>query len=229
MFIGLVLTFVILSTFSFTAAAQNPVEQEALIRDASQYAATMGVALDEAISRLKSQNAIGDLNAKLVANEEDTFAGLAVEHKPAYRVVARFIRNGEAIIRPYVINGSLATIVEVREAKATLKELKAARIGAAQIAERVSIRAYSAINIPENRAELYVLDLTQLDDALQKAHVQLPANVKVIKVPELPKPVSDIYGGLGLSGACPSGFSVINSNGTMVHPNKSIMDWGSVY
>lgn len=94
-----------------------------------------------------------------------------------------------------------------------LNELEVARAQVAQIARELGIRASSGINVVENSAELYVLDLTQFDAALQKAGLQLPANVKVIKVNELPREVADIFGGLALT-TCTSGFSVKNASGT---------------
>ena len=186
---------------------------DALVRDAREYASVMQVDLDEAIRRLQLQDAIGGLGAALVEKEEDTFAGLWIQHQPEYRVIAQFARNGEATIRPYSENGPLAGIVEVRTASITLNELETARAQASQVTQELGIRANSGINVFENRAELYVLAPVQLDDALRKADLQLPANVEVIKVDELPKEVTDIFGGKALR-TCTSGFSVRNAGGT---------------
>ncbi len=184
---------------------------EALVKDAQEYSSAMKVELDEAIRRLKLQSTIGELGAELAEKEQDTFAGLWIQHQPEYRVVVQFTRNSEATIQPYIENGPLAGIVEIRTARVTLSELEAARIQASQIAQELGIRLYSGINVFENRAELYVLDPAQLDDALRKANLQLPANVEVIKVDELPREVTDIFGGKALR-TCTSGFSVRNAN-----------------
>jgi hypothetical protein len=209
-FVVLLVTFTILP-FASTSFAQQG--DEALMKDAQAYAAAMGVDLGEAIRRLQLQDDIGSLNAALAANEADTFAGLWIQHQPTYRVVVHFTRDGEAVIQPYIEHGPLAGMVEVRIAHATLNELEAARAQAAQIAHGLSIRASSGINVLKNRAELYVLDPTEFDVALREADLQLPANVKVIKVSELPKEVTDIFGGLALT-TCTSGFSVKDSGGT---------------
>lgn len=190
-----------------------PPGEEALMQDAKMYASRFGVDLDEAIRRLKLQSEIGDLNAELAAKERDTFAGLWIQHQPEYRVIVRFTRNGGVTIRPYIENGPLADIIEIRTASVTLAELEADRDQAARIARGLGIRDFSAINIIENRAELYVLDPEQLNIALRKANLQLPANVEVIKVNELPREVDAIFGGLALT-TCTSGFSVKNSSGT---------------
>ena len=94
-----------------------PPGEEALMQDAKMYASRFGVDLDEAIRRLKLQSEIGDLNAELAAKERDTFAGLWIQHQPEYRVIVRFTRNGGVTIRPYIENGPLADIIEIRTAR----------------------------------------------------------------------------------------------------------------
>ncbi len=212
-YVMLVVLLVTLTAFPVATTSFAQQGDEALTRDAQAYAAAMGVNLDEAIRRLQLQDEIGSLNAALVVNEADTFAGLWIQHQPTYRVVVQFTHNGETTIRPYIENGPLAGIVDVRIAHVTLNELESARSHAAQIAREIGIRASSGINVVENSAELYVLDPIQLDAAWQKTGLQLPANVKVIKVNELPRKVADIFGGLALT-TCTSGFSVKNSSGT---------------
>jgi len=186
---------------------------EALVKDAQEYSSAMKVELDEAIRRLKLQSTIGELDAELAEKEQDAFAGLWIQHQPEYRVIVQFTRNGEVTIRPYIENGPLAGIVEIRTASVTLSELEAARTQASQVAQELGVRAHSGINVLENRTELYVLNPAQLDDALRKANLRLPANVEVVKVDELPREVTDIFGGKALS-TCTSGFSVRNASWT---------------
>lgn len=64
--------------------------EEALRRDVQQYAEEMGVSLDEAMRRFQYMDDIGELNATLNAHEQDTFAGLWVEHQPEFRVIVLF-------------------------------------------------------------------------------------------------------------------------------------------
>ena len=169
--------------------------------------------LDEAIHRLKFQDDIGNLNAELTKKEESTFAGLWVQHQPKYRVIVLFTQNGDVTLSPYIKNGILTDMIEVRKADVTFNQLEVARDRAVQIANELSLPSFSAINVIENQAELYVLDSIQFNTVLQKAGLQLPANVKVVKVNEMPKEVASIYGGLNLR-TCTSGFSVRNSSGT---------------
>ncbi len=207
----IVLLSVIVAIPATGAVAQSGGD-DALRKDAREYASAMGVSLQEAIRRLSLQDAIGKLNVELSTNEGDTFAGLWIQHQPEYRVVVGFTRNGEPTIRRRTAGGPLAGIIQVRAAKATLRELETARAEAVGVARRVAIRSNSGINIIENRAELYVLDPIQFDTALRKANVQLPGNARVVKTNGFPKEATNIYGGLALTD-CTSGFSVRSASG----------------
>lgn len=194
---------------SFAQSIEAPTAQadEALIRDAKEYASTIGVDLDEAIRRLQLQSAIGELNRELTEKEGDTFAGLWIQHQPEYRVIVQFTRDGQETIRPYIEAGPLADMVEVRTASVTLKQLEATQAQAVRVVRGLGIDLNSGLNVFENRAELYVLDEAQVNAALRQVNLQLPANIEVIQVNELAKPATDIYGGLPNSD-CTTGFSV---------------------
>jgi hypothetical protein len=197
-----VLSLLVVAALSGTGLAQAPEGSaapgevsEALLKDTGAYAAAFGVSLDEAVRRLQLQEDIGNLNAKLEAEQADTFAGLWIEHQPQYRVVAAFTHDGEATIKPYIEGTALAGIVVVRSANATLAELKSARAQAASMAESVGVPAYSALDVPANTAHLYVLDPEALGAAFESADVGLSPHVLVLAVREFPKLVTDIYGG----------------------------------
>ncbi len=196
------------------AAVLTPVASpnESLSMDAKAYAEAMDVSIDEAIRRLQLQDDIGELNRVLTEKEGHTFAGLWIQHQPEYRVITMFTKNGAATLQPYLQNGSLASLVQVQTAEATLQELETARARAVESVNQLGIRFSSAINIPKNRAELYVLDASQLTMNLLQTYTQLPANVDIVQFAELPKNVADIFGGKALS-SCTSGFSVKNSSG----------------
>ena len=84
------------------SATSAPAVSEALLQDACHYAADMGVDLPEAVRRLQAQATIGELGAELEANEQPTFGGLWIQHKPEYKVVVAFTRDGEETVRPYI-------------------------------------------------------------------------------------------------------------------------------
>ena len=161
---------------------------------------------------MQLQDIIGELNAKLVKEESDTFARLWIQHKPNYRVIVRFTENGKATIQQYINNSPLTGIIEVRNANANLNYLEEIQSHATQICNVLNISHYSSINIVENQVELYVIDPSDLYEEIKDANIVLPENVNIIKVNELPQEIDHIYGGLELYD-CTSGFSVINNSG----------------
>lgn len=153
-----------------------------LVRDAETYAKDRGVSLEEAVQRLRLQEdlSLEGLDGALEANEQDTFAGLWIQHEPEYRFVALFTRDGEEAIRPYIEGKPWADIVEVRNgASATLAELKAEQDEAGRILRDLGIPADSGIRVQENRVNLRVADQARLDAALRKADTRLPEHVVV--------------------------------------------------
>jgi streptogrisin C len=92
---------------------------EAIAQDAAEYAARQSVSLDEALRRLRFQEAsIGKTDA-LRAEFKDRFAGLVIEHQPDYRVIVlltgtdwvqdRFMAAGGAIVPVSFHTGAVAT------------------------------------------------------------------------------------------------------------------------
>jgi hypothetical protein len=195
-------------------------------KDAISYASDQKIELDTAIYRLALSNLAGNLDAALSGNEEDTYAGLWIQHSPQFRIIVQFTRGGRETIRPYIENGPLADIVEIREVKYTLKELKAAQVEAKSKIRSLGVRTNSGTNVFENRFEVYVVERSRFDVAMQNVRIELPPQVKVVTVSELGSPETDIYAGLELS-ECTSGFSVVNSSGvkgilTAAHCNNTI-------
>ena len=162
--------------------ASTPEVSEALLQDASHYAADVGVDLDEAVRRLQAQGTIGELGAELEVNEQPTFGGLWIQHKPEFKVVVAFIQDGEETVRPYIQGTSLADIVEVREVEATLAELREAQSAAGEILSQLGIRASSGIDITNNVVQLYLSEVEkeELDARLKESGLELPGNVEVV-------------------------------------------------
>lgn len=160
---------------------------DALARDAQEYAKIYGVDQQEAIQRLGRQRLIGQLGADFEANESGTYAGLWIQHRPDYRVIALFTRDGAQTIRRYVAGGALSGVVESRDAKLTLLELQAAQSTVIRSLNLLGIPASSRINVPENRTEILVTDRARLDAAIGLGNLQLPDGVVVITVPGLPQ------------------------------------------
>lgn len=183
-------------------------EEQALQQDASMYATDFGVSVEGAKRRLELQDDVGELGAKLEANEVATYGGIEIVHQPEFRVVVYFTVGGELTIGPYVVGTPLEGIVEVRKVSATLKELEAAQEAAMSLYEERGITVESDINVTQNRAEIYV---TQADQA-EAQLVSLPPHVEVITVDSLMEPAA-FYAGLKLMWSdgtlwCTSGFTV---------------------
>ena len=160
----------------------TPEVSEALLQDARHYAADVGVDLDEAVRRLQAQATIGELGAELEANEQPTFGGLWIQHKPEFKVVVAFTLDGEETVRPYIQGTSLADMVEVREVEATLAELREAQREAGAILEQLGIRAASGIDIINNVAQIYLSEAEkeELDAGLKRSGIELPDKVEVV-------------------------------------------------
>ncbi len=170
------------ATSSLASPAPSATVSEALLQDARHYAADVGVDLDEAVRRLQAQSTIGELGAELEANEQPTFGGLWIQHKPEFKVVVAFTRDGEETVRPYIQGTPLANMVDVREVEATLAELREAQSEAGEILRQLGIRASSGIDITNNVVQLYLseVDKEELDADLKRSGLKLPDNVEVV-------------------------------------------------
>src|SRR6476660_120372 len=78
----------LLMTFAAMASAQ-PVqsEAEALADDAAQYAAQFSVAPDEALRRLKAQEASVAATDSIAREFAARLAGISIQHSPDFRIV----------------------------------------------------------------------------------------------------------------------------------------------
>lgn len=122
---------------------------------------------------------VDELVVLLEQEESDTFAGLWIEHEPAYRIMVAFTRDGEQTIQPYLEGSPLADKVEVRSAEATLMELQAAQQEATRLVEELELSATIAILIQKNHVELDITDRARFDAALEQANATLPEHVLV--------------------------------------------------
>jgi hypothetical protein len=75
---------------------------------------------------------------ELEQNEGGTFAGLWIQHEPAYRVRVAFNRDGEETIRPYVGGTPLAGLIKVRAA--TLMTLQPSAVFLGRVLEYNNLR-----------------------------------------------------------------------------------------
>lgn len=188
--------------------------EEALRQDASSYARSQGVSMEEAIRRLQLQEVIGRLNATLSQAERGSFAGLWIEHSPEYRVVVRFTDEHAAErVAGYVDGTDLEGLVDVKPATFSLEDLEAVQASARHLGRQVGVGVDSDINVKVNWVEVYAVNPGELATRLAKVGVEFPAGAVVQRVRRLAQPEANIYGGLPIS-TCTSGFSVQNGSGT---------------
>src|SRR3954469_6151124 len=75
------------------AAQRVETQTEALSEDAVQYAARFGVTPDEALRRLRAQQASVAATDLIRSEFASRLAGIAIEHKPKYRIVVLLTGN----------------------------------------------------------------------------------------------------------------------------------------
>ncbi len=146
--------------------------------DSSAYAEMAGISQAEAIRRLQLEPQIGQLNATLEAYEAATFAGLWIEQTPAYRVVARFTRDGARTLSRYVERTALAGLVQVRPANYTLSRL---REEIDVLAATLSGGPFTAmINVRENRIDIEVDSREEIEAYARGRGIELPATAHLV-------------------------------------------------
>jgi hypothetical protein len=84
-----------------SASAQDRPASPGRDRSLQHYAETFGVTVEEAERRQHHRWAVVELDRRLKAGEPRTYAGLAKEHSPTYRVVVRFTGDAETTLRRY--------------------------------------------------------------------------------------------------------------------------------
>ena len=113
-----------------------------------------------------------------------------IHHEPEFGVTVLFTENPETTLAPYVKDTDLAGIIKARKARVSLRYLKQAQRKAHAMASATGIPAESGINVPENRVELYVIDVRGFAKALQRAGSRLPDRVTIIRVGQHSSPAS---------------------------------------
>ena len=150
--------------------------------DAAAFAESMGLSEEEANERLSLQDSIGELQQDLLANETDSFAGLWIEHEPAYKVVVAFAgADGAEVIRSYLQNyPQLSDVIEIRSAVYTLAELEAAQREAFDIVEQLEPMSIAGgVDVMENRVFMTVGNPELFLQAVADAGYELPPLVAV--------------------------------------------------
>lgn len=133
-----------------------------------------------------------------------------LEHKPTFRVVARFTADGSSTLSRYVAGGPLPGLAEAQAATFTLAQLRAVIADIARVASAAPLEA--GIDVRENRINVYVTSIERFEAFVRRSGFRLPATAKVQLVESLSRPVANIYGGLPLdTPISTTGFSVYHN------------------
>jgi hypothetical protein len=168
------------------AAAAGIQSTDPINYDAQIYAELNGVTIDEALHRFELQDAAGELDAALTANEADTFAGLWLEHQPEFKVVVAFTKDGEATIQKYLTE-ELADVVEVRTVDKTTTELEKIQMDFINTLRSLNILADSYTYIPETKVIFSIKksDKELFDSYVNNGDIIVPDKVYIEFVDEL--------------------------------------------
>lgn len=186
-------------------------EELAWQHDAEHYVKAFGGTIEEAVSRLKLQEEIAILDAKLQYSEASVFGGLWIEHTPAFRIVVQLTHGGKEVISPYIQDKLLIDVVSVERSELTLADLQFRHANAIDTLQQTNQPFESAINVKRNRIEVYVTDPVQFQQSVTRSGVALSEHVEIIGVPALSAPAANWYAGLSTSG-CTSGFTLQQSS-----------------
>ena len=116
------LAFLLLAGATMAQAQRVQSQTEAIADDAIQYAAHFGVTPDEAIRRLKAQQASVAVTDSIGREFADRLAGIAIEHAPSFRIVV--LLTGDASVADRSAGG--VPVVFRTGAKATHSQALAA-------------------------------------------------------------------------------------------------------
>lgn len=181
---------------------------------AKSYAADFGVSVGEATRRLKQQNRMKALRARLMAQHPDTFAGLYANNRGPFKIVARLAGEAPSATAVAALDPELAPDLTTELAARSLKKLHSDL--EAIVAQHAAAGVPFNVGVDEarNTLVLSVTDVDALEGARKAGRLKLPDYVEVQKVSSLVVPTVAVYGGrsyLYSDGVnwCTTGFTVI--------------------
>jgi hypothetical protein len=176
------------------------------------YAKTFGVASTEAERRLRLQREIGLIGAKM--KRDPAYAGHYIEHKPVYRVVAKFTGDATAALAKYTQDPLWTPEV----AAVPYGELQATQSRLYPILKGLGFESASRIDIPTGEVQFAVLDPVAVQRLVTAGTLAAPDYVKFVKAENLDtRREASVEGGrelLSSTGSCTSGFTIVQTGTT---------------
>ncbi|WP_200932391.1 hypothetical protein [Sphingomonas sp. Leaf412] len=116
----------LLAIWAGPATAQMLSATDALAQDAAEYARMFPVTPDVALRRLRAQEASVAVTQRIARDHAARLAGIAVEHRPDFRIVVRLTGDAAVEDEAIVVDGLTMPIVYRTGASATRAQLSAA-------------------------------------------------------------------------------------------------------
>ncbi|HEX8400597.1 MAG TPA: hypothetical protein VF628_02730 [Allosphingosinicella sp.] len=141
------------------AAVQAPRRQsqaEALALDAGEYARRHGVALDEAMRRLRAQEGTVSATNRIQQLHAARLAGVSIEHAPDYRIVV-LLTGSEPVAEEIVLGGGMRVPILFRTGAVATREQIVAALTRHQTAIRQAFPEAQGMGLDQRTGELVVL------------------------------------------------------------------------
>ncbi|MDB5694030.1 MAG: hypothetical protein JWO81_3093 [Alphaproteobacteria bacterium] len=198
---------------------QSPAE--ALAQDAAEYARQYEVPLDEAVRRLRAQEASVAATDRLQSLYRDRLAGIFIEHRPDYRIVV-LLTGSEPVADTSVVAGGMSVPVAFRTGAPATRDAILKAIADHQKEIRAALAHPPALGADPRTGELVVMtyggDAGREAPGVLEARLAALAGVKVrIRALDRPDANLSILGGSRVVGpdptdgkgrACTTGFVV---------------------
>lgn len=183
--------------------------ENALLKDAQEYASANQVSVEEALKRLRLQDEVGKLNAELDQSQTDTFGGLWIQHTPDFGIVINTTGSSQEVL-DRIGNLEIKGLVEVKKVKYSLNQLRQAQDESVEIVRLHGQKADSQVDVSNNQVKLFVTSDT-LYKQFENAGISLPSQTKVVKVDNFAKKtVGNFFGGMRIeNNGCTAGFTVV--------------------
>nr|WP_277998550.1 hypothetical protein [Sphingomonas liriopis] len=179
-----------------------------MAQDAAAVAARLGVSDDEAARQLRLQAASAAVTDDLARRFGDRLAGIAIEHRPAFRIVVRLTGDAPVADETVMLDGEPVAVAFVPGAAATQVEIVQA-ITAYQATIRASLISPPGLGVDQRSGELVAVvsgrDVAREGAEALRARLaaltHVPVRLRVVDQPALD--MDEVAGGMRLMGRIP--------------------------
>lgn len=158
-------------------------QEEAIEQDLAAISEATGVSVEELKEQMAYEDQISELQARLNANEADTFAGLWIERQPAYQIVVAFTENGEQTVSNYLdADDSLWDVLAIREATYSEAQLQADQQRLNDMLGNATFDWASYVDIMSNQVFLEPVSESVWNEFIAANEIDLPDSVQLLFV-----------------------------------------------